>query len=130
MCIVALVLAGANVTLNPKRPAWSQAEMAAGEIQLHDALSAGQVLWIDARTAKDYQMGRIKDALLLNEDDWDECFPEVLKRWQPGQWVVVYCSSRQCQASHEVAQRLRIQTGMENVFVLKGGWETWLARKP
>ena len=129
VCGLSLLVAGGNAALNPHRPAWSAEAPSAGEMVLATALAAKSVLWIDARGVKEYTAGRIQDAVLLNEDTWNDRLPAVLERWQPGQTVVVYCSSRQCQSSHEVARRLRTETGLENVFVLKGGWETWLARK-
>jgi len=39
--------------------------------------------------------------------------------------VVVYCSSLSCQASQEVAEKLREEVGLQSVFVLQGGWEAW-----
>jgi len=45
-------------------------------------------------------------AVNLNEERWDDLFPEFLARWAPGRLVVVYCDDR-CVASQEVARRLR-----------------------
>jgi len=42
---------------------------------------------------------------------------------------VVYCSSLNCNASREVARRLRDEAQLKNVFVLEGGWEEWLKKK-
>jgi hypothetical protein len=39
---------------------------------------------------------------------------------------VVYCSSLSCNASREVARRLRREAQLPDVFVLEGGWEAWL----
>lgn len=82
------------------------------------------VLWIDARSASEFAGGHIPEAILLNEDDWDELLPGVLQAWKPGQSAVVYCSSLQCNSSREVARRLR-EIAPEPVYVLKGGWESW-----
>ncbi len=56
--------------------------------------------------------------------------PAVLDRWEPDGKVVVYCSSLSCQASHEVARRLREKMNLPNVYVLQGGWEAWQRRHP
>jgi len=40
--------------------------------------------------------------------------------------VVVYCNSQRCDASREVAVRLRHELQIDNVFVLQGGWNAWL----
>jgi len=50
----------------------------------------------------------------------------MLNAWSPDKRVVVYCSSQSCAASHEVVRRLREEAELKNVFVLRGGWETWL----
>ncbi len=112
--------------VHPKRLSWNQDELGPDEIALQSAIHLTNVLWIDARSAELYQEGHIPDALLLNEDAWDELLPSVLMVWNPGTPIVVYCSSLQCQASREVANRLRETIGGETVYVLKGGWEEWI----
>jgi len=83
------------------------------------------VLWVDARSAADFALAHIPGALRLTEDDWNELLPGLLKEWEPDSAVVVYCSSRSCHASEEVAKRLREEVGLKPVFVLRGGWEAW-----
>jgi len=118
-----------NALVNPNRPAWSEMALGEGEVDFRiiDSWTA-PVLWIDARHRKDYDAAHIPDAILLNEDEWSELFPACVEKWQPGMKVVVYCSSRQCDASKSVAARLRKEAAMEDVYVLKGGWETWLKK--
>jgi rhodanese-related sulfurtransferase len=129
LLVASVVLGLANGWLNPHRPAWSEEVLLEGEIRLTDVMSAASpVLWVDARSSKDYEAGKIPSAIPLNEDQWDELLPEFLSVWQPSMRVVVYCSSQKCRASHEVAQRLKSEMGLSEVYVLKGGWEAWLAR--
>ncbi|NDC74504.1 rhodanese-like domain-containing protein [bacterium] len=129
LCL-SVVLASANAWLNPHRPAWNLDVLAEGEIALTDAMAVGDTaLWIDARPETQYRAGRIGGALPLNEDDWNGQIQRVLEQWRPGRRVIVYCSSQQCQASHDVARRLREEMGMEEVYTLKGGWEAWLAHQ-
>ncbi len=111
---------------HPKRPSWNENQLLADEIALSSAIKLTNVIWIDARSAEAYQKDHIPGALLLNEDAWDELIQPVLLAWNPGRPIVVYCSSLQCQTSREVAKRLRETTGVEPLFVLKGGWEAWL----
>ena len=85
-------------------------------------------LWVDARSAKEYDAEHLPGAILLNLEDWDNLFPSFLEQWQPDEKIMVYCSSTACQLSHEVAQRLN-QSGISSVFVLKGGWEAWKSKK-
>jgi rhodanese-related sulfurtransferase len=84
-----------------------------------------QVLWIDARSETEYAAGHIPGALLLNLDQWNELLPSLLQVWERDKMVVVYCSSISCQASREVAEKLRDEVGLQSVFVLRGGWEAW-----
>jgi rhodanese-related sulfurtransferase len=55
--------------------------------------------------------------------------PTLLAQWSLEKKIVVYCSSQSCNASREVAKRLRNEAQLKNVFVLDGGWEQWLKDK-
>ena len=44
--------------------------------------------------------------------------------------IVVYCSSKKCHSSEEVARRLREEVGLKTVYVLRGGWEAWKGARP
>ncbi|PYL22181.1 MAG: hypothetical protein DMF37_12620 [Verrucomicrobia bacterium] len=59
---------------------------------------------------------------------WNELLPQFLAVWAPGKKIVVYCSSLSCNASREVARRLRKEAQLSDVFVLEGGWEAWLKK--
>lgn len=85
-------------------------------------------IWIDARPDEEFARDHVPGALSLNEDRWNELLPQFLVVWSPEKKIVVYCSSQSCNASREVAHRLRnqAQPPMQNVFVLEGGWEEWL----
>ena len=84
------------------------------------------VIWVDARPDEDFARDHVPGALSLNEDRWNELLPQFLATWSPEKRVVVYCSSQSCNASREVARRLRDEAQLKNVFVLQGGWEEWL----
>ena len=85
-------------------------------------------IWIDARPDEEFARDHVPGAISLNEDRWNELLPQFLAVWSPEKKIVVYCSSQSCNASREVAHRLRnqAQPPMQNVFVLDGGWEEWL----
>jgi rhodanese-related sulfurtransferase len=126
LLILAAIPATCAALFHPKRPAWSAPPLAPSEILLQTALDeSANILWIDARSATDYQKSHIPGALLLNEDDWDNLLPQALAAWRTGKIVVVYCSSSQCHTSEAVAQRLREEARLPDVRVLKGGWESW-----
>jgi rhodanese-related sulfurtransferase len=109
---------------------WQAPAVTPDEVELAQAQAWGDsVLWLDARPDAQYAQEHIPNAMQLNEDRWDELLRQLLATWTPDKRIVVYCSSQSCAASHEVARRLRDEAGLKNVFVLHGGWETWLASK-
>jgi rhodanese-related sulfurtransferase len=85
-------------------------------------------VWVDARPDNEFAQDHVPGALPLNEDRWSELLPKFLAAWSPEKKVVVYCGSEGCNASREVAQRLRKEAQLPNVFVLEGGWEEWLKK--
>ena len=88
----------------------------------------GDVIWVDARPDDEFASDHVPGAISLNEDRWNELLPEFLAAWSPGKKVVVYCSSLSCNASREVARRLRKEAQLPDVFVLEGGWEAWVKK--
>ena len=87
------------------------------------------VIWVDARPDNEFERDHIPNAILLNEDRWSELLPQFLGQWSPERKIIVYCSAQSCNASREVAKRLRDEAQLKNVFVLDGGWEEWLKNK-
>jgi len=105
---------------------WNEPPTDSAPVSLAVAQSWGEgVLWLDARPEADYARRHIPGALPLNEDSWDEHLRMMLTAWSPERKLVVYCSRQTCNASHEVAERLRKEVGLSNVYVLEGGWEEW-----
>jgi rhodanese-related sulfurtransferase len=85
-------------------------------------------IWLDARPDDEFASDHVPGAILLNEDRWNELLPQFLAVWSPGKKIIVYCSSLSCNASREVARRLRKEAQLSDVFVLEGGWEAWLKK--
>ena len=108
-----------------KRPAWT-CPPKENEVELSVALQWGpRVLWVDARGRNEFDRGHIPAAILLNEDEWESLLDHFLDAWNRDSKVVVYCSSPSCEASQGVASRLKSETGISDIYLLKGGWETW-----
>jgi rhodanese-related sulfurtransferase len=107
-----------------------QARVAESELVSVDlARSWGaDAIWIDARPEADFEREHVPDAILLNEDRWNELLPQFLQeRWSPEKKLVVYCSAESCNLAGDVARRLREEAKLPNqIRVLKGGWEEWL----
>lgn len=88
----------------------------------------GDVLWIDARIQEQFDAGHVPGALLLNEQKFDEQLFGHLDTLQTNtKPVIIYCSAAKCEASRHVLERLKQTLPVENVFVLKGGWQAWKA---
>ena len=85
-------------------------------------------IWVDARPEVEFDHDHVPDAILLNEDRWNELLPRFLQeRWSPEKKIVVYCSAESCNLAGDVARRLREEAKLPNqIRVLKGGWEEWL----
>lgn len=88
----------------------------------------GDVLWIDARIQEQFDAGHVPGALLLNEQKFDEQLFGHLDTLQTNtKPIIIYCSAAKCEASRHVLERLKQTLPVENVFVLKGGWQAWKA---
>jgi rhodanese-related sulfurtransferase len=125
LALIALILAFGTAVFHPKRPSWNPEAPRHGEVVLTEVLAwTEKPLWVDARTRNHYEKDHIPGAILLNEDEWNSLAKDTFDAWTPGQSVVVYCDTRQCQSSHKVAERLR-ESGLSPVYVLQGGWEAW-----
>ena len=92
---------------------------------------AGNVIWVDARPSDEFERGHVPGAVSLNEDRWDEGLSQFLgTQWSPEKKIVVYCSAASCNLAEDVARRLREEAKLPNdIRILKGGWEAWLAKK-
>ena len=132
LLVAALVPALLAAGLHPRRPAWSLAAAAQPEVTWAQVSAwPGPVLPVDARPAAAYEQRHVPGALPLNEAQWETELPAVIQAWHPGMRVVVYCDDAGCGASQSVARRLRRELGIDQVFVLKGGWGAWLkAQQP
>jgi rhodanese-related sulfurtransferase len=109
---------------------WQSPVPASEIVTLAQARAWGRnAIWVDARPDAEFEREHIPGAVLLNEDRWSELLPQFLATWSPEKRVVVYCSSQSCNASREVARRLKDEAQLKNVFVLQGGWEEWLKKK-
>jgi rhodanese-related sulfurtransferase len=88
-------------------------------------------IWVDARATDEFERDHVPGAVSLNEDRWGEALAQFLaKDWSPEKKIVVYCSAESCNLAGDVARRLRDEAKLPNeIRILKGGWEAWLAQK-
>jgi rhodanese-related sulfurtransferase len=110
------------------RMSWQAPVPASGSVSVAEARAWGDnAIWIDARADEEFARDHVPGAISLNEDRWHELLPELLAVWSPEKKIVVYCSNENCNRALEVVLRLRKEMQFKNVFVLKDGWEGWIA---
>lgn len=125
-----ILFGGLNAWLNPDRPPWNVETLAEGEVNFAVMNSWDRpVLWLDAREPDQFEQAHIPDAINVPLSHFDEQVGLMLEQWEPGLAVVVYCGSRQCGASKELVGRLRNDFALDEIYVLKGGWDAWLEHK-
>jgi rhodanese-related sulfurtransferase len=130
-----LLAAGLTHQLHPRAPAWylAKEKPAEGEVNLQEIQERwqGQVLWIDARVRSRYEQQHIPNALLLNEQEFDQQLFDLIETLQSNtKPVVIYCDAQKCQASRQVRDALQQRVGLKNLWILHGGWPAWKAANP
>ena len=130
LAVLALLPAAGEAIYFQDKISWRSPIPPSESVNVDQARAWGQnAIWIDARPDEEFAQDHVPGALSLNEDRWNELLPQFLAAWSLGKKVVVYCSSLSCNASREVARRLRKEAQLPEVFVLEGGWEAWLKQK-
>ena len=130
--ILILAVLGAVAThwLHPRAPAWylTEAPLAEDEVSMKviDERWKRDVLWIDARITEQFEVEHVPDALSLNEQNFDSMLFDHLEKLQDNtKPVIIYCGTEKCQSSRKIKDALIERLPLENVFVLKGGWQAW-----
>lgn len=133
-CVVILLLtllaAAATHRWHPRAPAWhlSETPLLEDEVSLEIIASRwnNDVLWIDARPRKDYEAAHIPGALLLNEQEADTLLFDLFSQLQDtAKPIVIYCGSEACEASRKIKTYLQERLPLDNLYILRGGWQTW-----
>ncbi|GAB5558775.1 MAG: hypothetical protein SynsKO_04220 [Synoicihabitans sp.] len=136
--LVAALPASVSYTLNPPTEVSigsrisTHVEIPSGHLSIEAVLKRVQsgetIRWIDARSEAEFSDAHIEGATLLNFANWESQFGDLITDWMPDETLVVYCGSEACGASKKVAERLQQELGIENVWVLHGGWNAWQGR--
>jgi rhodanese-related sulfurtransferase len=96
------------------------------EVELRTALEWGEsVIWVDVREREQFDKEHIPGAIPMGSGDWEEGLAALLEAWQPESKTVVYCDAKDCELSKNIADRLRTEAGLENIYYLRGGWPAW-----
>ena len=107
-------------------------DVVAGKLEIEDVTRAkkifdtGHVLFVDARTRDNYDDGHIPGAVSLPVRQFDELIDTFMDEHAIEQPIVIYCSGRTCEDSHNLAQLL-MDFGYVDVKVFIDGFPGWQA---
>ena len=94
-------------------------------------LSDAEALWrdrstlfVDVRSAADYDYGHIAGAINMPDEEFQQRFPELKPRLERAGTIVVYCKSADCGKSLWSALRLR-DAGLLQTKIYPNGWNEW-----
>lgn len=110
-----------SVSINPQGDAET-----ASNVSLADAFTAFQnetTLFLDARSAEEYQAGHIANAINLPVSAFMDSLT-FLENLDPSQAIITYCDGEDCNASIDLAADLKMM-GFTQVYFFFGGWLEW-----
>jgi rhodanese-related sulfurtransferase len=81
-------------------------------------------LFVDVRSATDYEFGHIKGAISFPYEEFKQRFPELKPRLEKAGAIVVYCKSVDCGKSYWSALELR-DGGLLQTKIYPNGWNEW-----
>lgn len=82
-------------------------------------------LFVDARATKEYEAGHIESAISCPENEIEKWIPEFLQKYPSPTPLVIYCSGAECNASLNVALKLK-ENGYTNIKLYAEGYSTWV----
>ena len=81
-------------------------------------------LFVDARSPAAYREGHVRGAVLFPVYAVEEHLEAFLARVPTDRYLITYCTGRECEDSHELAQVL-LSLGYEKVSVFIDGYPAW-----
>ena len=89
--------------------------------------NAGQTIFLDVRRAKLFGAGRVAGALNLPAEEFTKRFAEFAPMLPRETEILIYCDSKRCELSRQVAGKLA-QLGYQSVRIFYHGWDEWQRR--
>lgn len=81
--------------------------------------------FIDARFVEDYEKGHVEGAFWITTEQFmNGRTPVALDFLDKSSWLVIYCTGGNCDASHNVAEFLRL-VGYDKCVIMKDGYQPW-----
>jgi len=110
--------------------AHNQKELAG--IEIKDSYTAKRIfdnheaIFVDARSQEQFEGGHIKGAISLPVWDIESEIEAFIAQYPENQPFVIYCSGRECEDSHTLAQHL-LDVGYSAIRVYIDGFPAWKA---
>jgi len=99
-------------------------ELEIGDIFTAKALYDNGAIFVDARAEADYREGRIKGSVSLPVWQFEALIYRFKDEFPTHMMIVTYCSGRECDDSHVLAQCL-LDEGYMDVKVFIDGYPAW-----
>lgn len=107
-------------------------DVVAGKPEIEDVAMAKQIfdsgnaLFVDARSRDNYDDGHIPRAVSMPVGEFDNLIDSFMDQHSQNQTIVTYCTGRNCEDSHTLAQLL-MDFGFTDVKVFIDGFPGWEA---
>jgi len=111
------------ITAKSKEDAVSH-DLEIGDIQTAKEIYDGGAVFVDARIKEDYMDGHIKGAISLPVRQYEKLIDRFKEEIPSNMPIVTYCSGRECDDSHVLAQLL-LDEGYTDVMVFIDGYPSW-----
>lgn len=101
------------------------AQLKPDEVCLQQIPVDAKILWVDARSRKDWEKNGVPGSVLWNAEqgeDFQAFEAETAMRIMETPRVVVYCGNENCGLSRQVAEQIRALQLTTDISVLRGGW--------
>ncbi len=97
--------------------------------EAQELLDQGQVTFVDARPSYHYTAAHIPGAMNLPAADAEGLLDMQSLPIPPEGQVITYCDGGTCEQSEYLGMLLRERDVCQQVRVLEGGWQAWVATK-
>ena len=116
-------LAFFNYAINPNAPTL---RLRSDEVTIQTVAKLGpDILIVDARNPSQFAQSHISGAINLSEEQFDSQLGNFLDAWEPESTILIYCNAGSCNSSRHIADRLKTECGIENIYILKDDWTQW-----
>ncbi|MFQ5485111.1 MAG: rhodanese-like domain-containing protein [Desulfobacterales bacterium] len=114
------------ITANPKNAEEGWPAEIDSVVQAKAIFDKGGALFVDARSRGNYEDGHIPGAISLPVGEFSKQIESFLNQHPSDQPLVIYCSGRTCDDSHNLALLL-LEAGFTDVRIFIDGFPGWEA---